>query len=280
MESIREFSMRMKDVANLGHDGNTCIGPPLPYHWALFLDIDGTLLPIAETPQSVRVDADLFSLMRQLFEASNGAMALISGRTIAEIDQLFAPLRFPVGGQHGLERRDSEGSRHRHLLPETGLSLIRTRLAALQREYPNLMVEDKGQTLAIHFRQAQDCAKLVEQTAYDSLSHLGDGWAVQPGKMVFEIKPTGKNKGNAIADFMAEPPFRGRTPIFIGDDATDEHGFAVVNELGGISIKVGEGSTMARWRISGVEVVRSWLERCLMTDALVNPAETPDNEHP
>lgn len=273
--------MWIEDTANLGHDGSICIGPPLPQHWALFLDIDGTLLPIAETPQSVRVDADLFSLMRRLFQASKGAMALISGRTIAEIDRLFAPLRFPVGGQHGLERRDSQGNRHRHPLPEKGLSLIRTRLAALQSEYPNVMLEDKGETLAIHFRQAQDCAKLVEQTAYAFLSHLGDGWTVQPGKMVFEIKPRGKNKGSAIADFMAEPPFQGRTPIFIGDDATDEYGFTLVNELGGISIKVGEGLTAARWRISGVEVVRSWLEHCLLTTASGNPAaEIPNNEYP
>jgi trehalose 6-phosphate phosphatase len=256
--------MWMKDEAGVGHDGRTGVGPVVPRRWALFLDIDGTLLHIAETPQGVRVDPDLCGLMSRLFEASQGALALISGRTIAEIDRIFTPMRFPAGGQHGLERRDSTGGMHRDPLSHEELTLVRIRLAALQRDCPGLMMEDKGQTLAIHFRQAPEFAKVAEQAVYDALVHLGYGWTVQPGKMVFEIKPTGKDKGSTITEFMAEPPFRGRTPVFIGDDATDEYGFAVVNGLGGVSVKVGGGATAARWQISNVEAVRSWLELCLL----------------
>jgi trehalose 6-phosphate phosphatase len=244
-------------------NGKSGAGPDLPERLALFLDIDGTLLHIAETPHGVHVDADLFHLMCRLLDASAGALGLISGRAIAEIDRLFAPLMLPAAGQHGLERRDAAGSLHLHPLPRSGLAAARERLAALQSSHPGLLVEDKGLSFAVHYRQAPELAALVGRTAHELLGLLGEGWRIQPGKMVVEIKPAGRDKGGAIAEFMAEPPFRGRTPVFVGDDATDEFGFAVVNELGGVSVKVGDGQTAARWRIDGVDAVRRWLERCM-----------------
>lgn len=261
------------------HRWDICVGPQVPRYWALFLDIDGTLLHIHETPQGVWVDPDLLELMQQLYAASHGALALISGRTLAEIDRLFSPMRFPAAGQHGVERRDATGRLHRHPQPQGGLDRLRAQLALLKTRCPSVLVEDKGQTLAIHFRQEPQCADEVEQLLTDALKYLGDGWNIQPGKMVFEIKPTGKDKGTTIAEFMAEYPFLGRTPIFIGDDATDEYGFAAVNELGGISIKVGSGATVAQWRIDSVEAVRSWLDRCLMNHQLqTNATENPNDK--
>jgi trehalose 6-phosphate phosphatase len=249
-------------------DEASCVGPDpeVPQRWALFLDIDGTLLHIAETPHGVHVDADLFELVRRLHEAAGGALALISGRSIAEIDRLFSPLTLPAAGQHGLERRDAAGARHLHPLPRGRLDLARERMAALQSANRGLLVEDKGLSFAIHFRRAPALAALVGRAAEELLALLGEGWRTQPGKMVVEIKPAGRDKGSAIAEFMAEPPFRGRTPVFVGDDATDEFGFAVVNRLGGVSVKVGDGESAARWRLDGVAGVRRWLERCVAAE--------------
>ncbi len=272
--------MRAVDEVRAEPRWDICAGPKMPSSWALFLDIDGTLLDIHETPQGVRVDADLCRLMGQLYAASRGALALISGRTLVEIDRLFSPMRFPAGGQHGIERRDAAGLLHRHLQAQTqeGLDRVRTQLALLQTRCPRVLVEDKGQTLAVHFRQAPECAEEVEELLQNGLKSLGDGWSIQPGKMVFEIKPSGKDKGTTIAEFMAEPPFFGRTPVFIGDDATDEYGFAMVNERGGISVKVGSGATVAQWRIDNVDAVRTWLDRCLMNSQLSANAIKSPNE--
>lgn len=237
--------------------------PPLPAASAFFLDVDGTLLAIATTPASVTVDPGLPRLLGRLQDATGGALALISGRAITALDRLFAPLRLPAAGQHGAERRDAGGAIHAHAIHASGLGEARTAARAFAGSHPGVLVEDKGLSLAVHFRQAPASEAALRARLEAVVAESGGELALQPGKMVFELKPAGRDKGSAIAEFMAEPPFRGRFPVFIGDDVTDEYGFAMVNELGGLSVKVGDGVSCARARLDGVEQVRGWLETYL-----------------
>jgi trehalose 6-phosphate phosphatase len=170
-------------------------------------------------------------------------------------------LRFPVAGQHGLERRDIAGRLTRPEGPSRDLVAARDLLTSVVGRYPDLLFEDKGLSLALHYRRAPQLASHVHRVVRSLASRLGPGWVVQAGKRVVELKPAGRDKGAAVRDFMEEPPFTGRTPVFVGDDQTDEHGFAMVNRLGGHSVKVGPGPTAARWRLPDVAAVRAWLER-------------------
>jgi trehalose 6-phosphate phosphatase len=232
-----------------------------PREIALFLDVDGTLLHIADHPDAVAVDADTVALLTRVHAATGGALALVTGRALPDVDRLFAPLRLPAAGQHGFERRDAAGRLHHHARPGMALVLARERCAGFGAAHPGVYVEDKGLTLALHYRLApharEAAGALAESIAADSAGAL----AIQRGKMVVELKPAGKDKGTAIAEFMAETPFRGREPVFLGDDLTDEFGFSIVNGLGGVSVKVGDGATEAAARLPDVDAVRAWLGR-------------------
>jgi len=232
--------------------------PRLPLDAAFFLDIDGTLLDIAEGPQLVRIDDDLGHLLATIRDASGGAVALISGRSVAEIDRLFGR-NFCAAGQHGAERRDAAGRMHQHRVPLEGLGKALERLRAMAAEHPGLVLEDKGMNLAVHYRSAPELGATVREALRRLVEELGDDFELQSGKMVMEIKPSGKDKGTAIEEFLAEAPFRGRLPVFIGDDLTDEFGFELINRVGGCSVKVGEGSSAARWRLPNAQAVRAWL---------------------
>lgn len=233
--------------------------------WAFFLDIDGTLLEHAERPDAVRADPGIVQLLAGLRAATGGALALISGRPVADIDALFAPLRFPTAGLHGIERRDALGKVHGHALPETPLRRAAAQLHAFAAQHAGLLFEDKGLSLALHFRQAPHLAQAAHGIAATIAAELGEGFELQRGKMVIEIKPGGRDKGVAIEDFLREVPFIGRTPVFVGDDLTDEYGFSVVNRLGGYSVKVGAGETAARWHLADAASVRGWLVQCAAT---------------
>ncbi len=233
--------------------------PQIAADWAFFLDLDGTLLEHAERPDAVRVDAPMRRLLADLHEGAGGALALISGRSVADIDRLCSPLVLPAAGQHGVERRDAAGRMHRHAFPEQPVRRAAARLAAYAAQHPGLVFEDKGYNLALHYRLAPWQADAVRELVEGAATELGRGFEVQAGKMVYELKPGGRDKGTVIGDFMAERPFRDRTPVFIGDDLTDEFGFSVVNRLGGRSIKVGDGASAARWRIADAAAVRRWL---------------------
>lgn len=232
--------------------------PPRP-DWAYFFDIDGTLVHITDSPTAVRLDDDLRRLIETLHHSSGGAMALISGRSIADIDRLFPGTRLPAAGQHGTERRDSAGVIHRHAFPVQQLEWARERLVAAAAGKPGLLVEDKGLSLALHYRRAPQLAGYAHRVVRSLLRRVGPRYCIQNGKRVVELRPTGKDKGVAVSEFMREAPFVGRAPVFVGDDATDEYGFATVNRLGGYSIKVGRGPTVARWRLPNVEAVQRWL---------------------
>lgn len=228
---------------------------------AYFLDIDGTLLDIADHPYAIRADPDLRQLLRDLFDVTHGAMALISGRSVAYIDRLLASANFCVAGQHGAERRDATGTLHRHRLSPRKLQQAGRRLRLMVSEHPDLVLEDKGMSLALHYRLAPDLGAEVRDLMQALAADLGKAFEVQEGKMVFEIKPGGRNKGTAIAAFMQERPFRDRLPVFIGDDLTDEIGFDLVNRIGGYTVKVGEGASAARLRLADASAVRACLGR-------------------
>jgi len=198
-------------------------------------------------------------------------VALISGRSIGDIDRLFPAIRFPVAGQHGVERRDAAGRISRHAFPSQELDWVRRRLADAAARHPGLLVEDKGLSLALHYRRAPRLAGYGHRLVRSLGARLGERYHVQTGKRVVELKPAGKDKGVAVLEFMQEEPFRGRTPLFVGDDVTDEYGFATVNRLHGHSVKVGPGRTVARWRLPDVRAVRAWLERAKGSEAEETP---------
>jgi trehalose 6-phosphate phosphatase len=233
--------------------------PPPAADWAFFLDVDGTLLEHADTPDAVRVDGAMRALLADLRSGAGGAVALISGRSVADLDHLFAPLVLPAAGQHGAERRDAAGGMHRHAFDAAPVRRAAERIGAFAAAHPGLVFEDKGLNLALHYRLAPQLAHEVGALMEGIASGLGDAFELQRGKLVLELRLGGRDKGSAIAEFMAEPPFRGRVPVFVGDDLTDEFGFGVVNGMNGVSVKVGEGPSQARWRIADSAGVRAWL---------------------
>ena len=238
--------------------------PALAAGDGLFLDIDGTLLELAPTPSAVRVDRDLASLLPALHAALGGACALVTGRSLTDVDALFPGLRLPAAGQHGCERRDAAGAMHLHAPDRATLARLRALFGAFAARHDGLMLEDKGASLAVHYRQAQELASEVHEAMANALADLPDAaLQLQPGKCLVEVRPEGRDKGTAIRDFLREPPFHGRRPVFVGDDLGDEHGFAVVQRFGGISVKVGPGPTRARHRLPDVPSVRAWLAALL-----------------
>jgi trehalose 6-phosphate phosphatase len=225
---------------------------------ALFLDIDGTLAEIANTPDAVRIEEEIAATLPRLLRELKGALALVTGRAITSADLLFPGLALPIAGQHGCERRDAAGAIHLHAANKKTQGKLRKLLNGLAKRHPHLLLEDKGAALALHYRRIPELESLVHEALLRELEE-DEGYELQPGKMLLEVRPEGRDKGTAIDDFMAEPPFAGRVPVFVGDDLTDEHGFAAVERLGGWTVKVGPGPTVARFRLADTTAVRYWL---------------------
>lgn len=228
--------------------------------WAVFLDVDGTLLDIADAPDRVHVHPRVLDLLAALRRASGGAVALVSGRAIADLDALFEPLELPVAGLHGAQRRDGAG--RLHLQPaDPRLERAREQLLAWSAGHPGTLVEDKDGAIAVHFRQAPAAEQYARRLLQGVLRELGGDFVLQEGKCVLEIKPSGVSKATAIREFMREPPFAGRRPLFLGDDVTDEDGFETVRALGGMAVTVGERpSQHAQWCLADVGAALDWLE--------------------
>jgi trehalose 6-phosphate phosphatase len=227
---------------------------------ALFLDVDGTLLEIAASPSAVRVPAALRNTLQLAAKREDGALALISGRTIAEVDRLFAPLAFPTAGQHGVEIRDPEGNVSMPDIDAGQLDTAREVIRELVRHYKGLLLEDKGTALAVHFRQAPQYERAAMEVMGGLAHQLREKFVLLDGKYVMELTPRGYSKRGAIEEFMRKAPFAGRVPLFIGDDVTDEEGFEAVNALGGYSVRVGDmAATGAKFRFSSVSTVVAWL---------------------
>lgn len=228
-------------------------------NWALFLDVDGTLLALADTPDGVVPNRRVSRVLEEIGGYLDGAVSLISGRSIATLDRLFAPARLPVAGLHGLERRDAGGRVHA-LADIEALEHLRGPMGELSAGDSRVILEDKGLALAIHYRLAPERAREIRERVEALVAPSGHDLKVIHGKMVCEVKPRHADKGSAIRAFMSERPFAGRVPVFIGDDVTDEDGFAVVNAMNGHAVRVGDGeATAARYRLEDVDEVIEWL---------------------
>jgi trehalose 6-phosphate phosphatase len=238
--------------------------PPLPgLEDALFLDLDGTLLEIEATPTAVRVEPPLRRLLAALEQALGGALALVSGRAVPDLDRLLAPLSLPCAGQHGLEWRGADGVlRHHPVVPIP--DEIPRALAAFAEAHPGIVFEAKGASWALHFRQRPEVGRAAAALVTRLGTAAGSAWEVLHGKMAVELRPATVDKGVGIDRLRERPPFAGRRPVFLGDDWTDEDGFRTVNDLGGVSIAVAvDRETQARYRLGGVTDVHAWLRRTL-----------------
>jgi trehalose 6-phosphate phosphatase len=228
--------------------------------WCLFLDVDGTLIDFTDSPLGTYADNELKALLSEVAVKLGGCLALVSGRSIRYLDALFAPLRLPSAGLHGIERRGVLGETHGASFVDEQLDGARAAMSAFVAAHPGTSLEDKGRTVAVHFRTAPHLESRIRQVMRGIAAPLGDDYHIQEGNMVLEIKPSRFTKATAIAAFLQEQPFSNRTPVFVGDDITDLDGFRVVEDRGGISIAVGD-KVRAQRRLNSPAAVREWLRR-------------------
>ena len=233
-------------------------GLPAAGPWCLFLDVDGTLLEIAPTPDAVVVEEALREVMLAAREALQGAIALVSGREIAALDALFAPQRWPAAGLHGLERRDAAGCLHLRAVEGRRLDPARASLRDVAGRTPGALLEDKGHALALHYRNAPEHEAELRRAMQGVAAGLAPDFTVLEGKCVLELKPSVATKGDAVREFLREAPFAGRRPIYVGDDVTDLDGFAAVEQAGGLSVAVGD-RIRAQRRVASPHEVRALL---------------------
>lgn len=240
--------------------------PPLPGvddRWALFLDVDGTLLDFADHPDHVYVDSRLRELIEDLYGALDGALALVSGRSLDDLDDLFSHPPWAMAGLHGLELRGVDGRYRGVHIGASRRSLVRDIAGTIAAELPGVMMEDKGMAIALHCRTSPQQFERLRERVREVLPSLA-GYEMQPGNMVIELKPEGMDKGSAVANLMSAWPFLGRAPVYVGDDLTDEHGFATANLQSGLSIRVGSREpSLARYSLSEPAAARAWLFRVL-----------------
>jgi trehalose 6-phosphate phosphatase len=250
--------------------------------WALFLDFDGTLVEIADRPDAVVVPADLGGTLQALKDRLGGAMAIVTGRSIAVIDDFLTPDRFDVAGLHGAEYRLADGLFP--CRPEEHPDL-RQAIEELEERFadePGVLIEDKGCSVALHWRLAPEAGDLAADTIREMAAALGSGYRLQLGKAVAEVLPARATKGGIIQHFLTQAPYHNRRPIFIGDDLTDEQAFEAVDSLEGISIRIGPGPTRARYRVGTPPALRTLLGRwanmpSINFDGLAR-ADTPSSE--
>ena len=226
---------------------------------ALFLDFDGTLVELAETPDSIRVPGALRALLDRLSRKLEGRLAIVSGRAIADLDLYVGTAGISVAGSHGLELRAPDG-RVTQPPPVAALEDARIEVASFAVGREGLLVEEKPASVALHYRRAP--ALEGEVAAFMAGLAERTGLAVQAGKMVAELRPPGPTKGDAVVALMAEPAFEGARPVVVGDDITDEDAFEAAVRLGGDGVLVGPPrATAARWRLDDVEAVSRWLRQ-------------------
>jgi trehalose 6-phosphate phosphatase len=232
--------------------------PQLAADAAFFIDFDGTLVAIALRPDLVEVEPRVKRVLETLAARSGGALAIVTGRSIDVVDAFLAPLKLPTAAEHGSIRRDANGNVHEDTRAAAEIAVAAERLRPLVIDNPDLLIERKKSSVALHYRQRPELAEICAAAIKEAAAGLS-GLVILPGKTVYELRPEGVDKGGAVKAFLDEPPFRGRLPIYAGDDTTDEHAFAVVNDAGGMSIKIGEGETAARYRTDREGLV-AWLE--------------------
>ena len=231
--------------------------PVLSVRHALFLDFDGTLAPLQDDPDTVMLTDGAGPVLAQLADALEGAVALISGRDIADLARRVPAALWRIGN-HGVNvLAPGAGAAARD---DSAPDQLKTLFAGIAAAHPGTRVEEKGSVIALHYRARPD----LKQTLLDAVAGVPDtaeGYAVQAGKMVIEAKPAGANKGEALTRLMQQQPFAGRVPLMVGDDATDEDGFEAALALGGDGVKVGDGETQAGYRLASPEAVCRWLDQ-------------------
>jgi trehalose 6-phosphate phosphatase len=233
---------------------------------ALFLDLDGTLADIQAEPGLVGPDPRRNLLLARLSQALDGRLAVVSGRALEDVDRILGGEVRAVAAVHGLDRRDASG---RRLRSEGSDAVEKARAAAAAdlEGRPGLLIEDKGLAFAVHYRKAPERAAEVSGVAERIAAAFG--LQLQPGSMVIELRAPGHDKGDAVEAFMAEAPFAGAAPVFVGDDLTDEDGFQAALRLGGFGVLVGrERQTAAAFRLQGVEAVLGWLEAAMLREVV------------
>jgi len=235
--------------------------PPLldPGNHALFLDFDGSLVDYAPRPDQIVVTRATIALLQELSHRFGGALAIVSGRRIGDVDHHLAPLRLPISGVHGLEFRAKSDETRRKPISEE-LDAARRRLAEAISQDDPIYVEDKGGALVLHFRLYPEQRLRAERLAEQAVAGL-DTLKVASGHQIFEVRQRAITKANAVRRFMLRPPFRGRIPVFVGDDVTDEDGMREATREGGFGVKIGCGPTVAAFRLPNSESVHQWLSR-------------------
>ncbi len=241
--------------------------PPLAPDCALFLDIDGTLAEHAANADDVRIDAEFIRSLPRVADYLGGALALITGRSIASVDRLFPDVRMPIAGQHGSERRDAVGAIHLHVADPDTYARLRSRWPPS----PPVTRASSWRTRAARWRciieRFRDWPPTCTASCASIADSIGGGsFDLQPGKRTLELRPERQDKGTAIAEFMGEAPFLGRRPVFAGDDKADEYGFAVVDDAGGWSIKVGRGRCTRAIDCKNIADVRRWVMAPIVAD--------------
>lgn len=228
---------------------------------AFFFDFDGTLVEIADRPDLVQIAPATKDTLARLSAALDGAIAVITGRELGDVDKYLMPLRLPIAGGHGFSRRSIDGSTHISDVDGDAFQALNDRLEQYVEGNKGLLLERKSGSVALHFRARPE----LEQQSIHAMNQAVRGMTgihVLHGKMIVEAKAESSNKGSAINAFLAEPPFIGRTPFFAGDDVTDEDAFAVVNARRGITVKIGPGPTLAHYHARTTSEFLDWLQ-CL-----------------
>jgi trehalose 6-phosphate phosphatase len=237
---------------------------------ALLLDVDGTILDLAPTPQGVWVPPSLRRAMGRLTERSGGALALVSGRSLSELDLLFSPLQLPAIGGHGAEFRPAAGAEVPVRSPTPLDAAIKRKFAVVAEIGPGVLIEDKGYAIALHYRLAPQLEAVVKK-AVGAICAENPSAPIEvlPGKFVLEVKQRGFSKATGVRELMRYPPFADRHPIFIGDDVTDEPVFEMIGEFDGLAFSVGRMVAGVNGHFERPEAVRSWLARIAGEDGSI-----------
>jgi trehalose 6-phosphate phosphatase len=235
--------------------------------WAILLDVDGTIVDFAPTPLDIRVPPSLREALRRLNDKSAGALALVSGRTLRDLDQIFAPLRLAAIGGHGAEMRPAPEAPIRHEpVHRIDLAIKRALVAAAQQD-PGIVMEDKGYSLTLHYRQVPERGGFLRAAVAAICDEMNaQDLELLEGACVIEIKHKGYSKGSAVRRLMELAPFAGRRPIFVGDDTTDQSAFAVMSHFGGLAISVRSRAAGVDFHFDTPAQVRGWLDRMATVD--------------